>query len=268
MSAINLTIPTGWNQLTAKQILMVCRLHLSKLTQQEFRLKAFLTLTGMKALNRPVLGGYYSFSIKGQLLRIHQEEMVWLLKSVDFLLGDCQLSVNRFPSFRIGFRRYFGPSNKCYNLTLNEYIHASASVYKYQMTEDLKHIDTLCAILYRNRGKGSNESDPRERFDDYGYLKNQNRFARLPKHKKLAVMMFFLGCQYELNKAFPHLLSNSTISSEPLNPVPHLQKMVRLLNTDDITKNRQVLNSPLWEAFAQLDDRIENITLKKKNGKV
>ncbi len=268
MSGINLTIPTNWNQLTPKQILMVCRLHLSQLTQQEFRLKAFLALTGMKALSRPLLGGYYSFSLKGQLLRIHQEEMVWFLKSVDFLLGECQLSVNRFPSIIIGLRRYFGPANKCYNLTLNEYIHASASVYKYQMTEDFKHIDTLCAILYRPRGHGSCESDPRERFDDYGYQKNQNRFARLSKHKKLAVMMFFLGCQYELNKAFPHLLSNSTISSEPLNPVPHLQKMVRLLNTDDITKNRQVLNSLLWEAFAQLDDRIENITLKKKNGKV
>lgn len=268
MSAINLTIPTDWNQLTAKQILMVCRLYQAQLTQQEFRLKAFLSFTGLKALKRPIVGGYHSFAYKGYVLRIQEEELVYFLRSVDFLLADCRLSMNRFPNFRIGLRKYHGPSNKCYNLTLNEFIHASASIYKFQMTEDFKHIDTLCAILYRQKGKGSTESDPRDKFDDFTYIKNQKRFGRLPKHKKLAVMMFFVGCQYELNKAFPNLLSNTSISSEPVNPVPHLQKMIRMLNTDDITKNKLVLGSPLWEAFAQLDDRIKNIPTKNRNGKV
>lgn len=264
MGSVNLTISTGWNQLTAKQILLICQLQLSKLTVQEFKTRAFLALAGLKALNRPVIDGFHAFKYKWQTLRIHQEEMVWFLKSVDFLIGDCRLSVNRFPSFRIGLRRYYGPSNKCYNITLNEYIHAAANMYKYQVTEDFKHIDTLCAILYRPKKRGSHDSDPRESFDDYRHLNNQQRFTRIPMYKKLAVMMFFIGCQYELNKAFPHLLSNSTISSEPLNPVPHLQKMVRLLNTDDITKNVQVLNSPLWEAFAQLNDHIEIMNQKNK----
>ena len=266
MNTVNLTVPVSWNQLTHRQVLWVCRLFLVELSEMEFRLRAFVKLAGLKAIQKTGEQGNFWFRSGDREIRIHQQELLHFLGSVDYLLDASRLSVNRMPVIWMGWQRLYGPSSKCYNLTLAEYIHACGALYGYMQTREFRYVDRLCAVLYRPSGKGSGRADRRRSFDEYTYLSRVRWFGYIPRAKRLAVLLFFQGCQWEFQKAFTHLFPVGSVSSELVNPVPHLQQLIRVLNQDDVTRNPVILNTPVWEAFAQLNDMMAKNKNTHKNG--
>lgn len=264
---IKLSAPRNWEELTKEQLLYACRLFLYGYPEDEFLYRMFLQFAKLKSLRPRIDKGKLYFKHKKKVFTLEPYQVHEFAYTLSFLKDEPTLSKNLFPYFRILFRKYYGPLNKCYNLTFNEYIHASKCVYAFSKTADFKYINQLCAILYRPSGKGSSPGDKRRAFNDFVYPKVANRFHLLSKRKRLAVLFFFQGSQYHMRKAFTNLFSGSSVSSEPSNPVAHLQDAVQVLNMGDITKNNQIYNTLVWQVFKQLDFQLAELK-NKKNAKI
>lgn len=274
MKNIKLNIATSWNQLTRKQILFVSKLYLSKLDLETFRIKAFLFLTGIKALPKKVVKDqvYWIFKRGNDKFMLDRQELAWFLHSVDYLTGDCKLTNNLFPSFSLFLTRYFGPSRRCYNLSYLEFIHAEKCLYAFQKTNESKHLNDLCSVLYRPGKKNyhplrpDHDGDRREKFNDYVYSKRSVLFRMLSIEKRFAVYLFYTGSRNFLIESFPNLFKSGTISSEPVNPVDSLRNIIHDLNGGDPTRNDKLYQMQVWEAFEHLDHLIKTMPKKKKNG--
>ena len=268
MTSYNLTAPLGYHQLSRRQVLFAARLFLANLTQITFLTRAFCKFSGIKPIGHDKEGNQI-FSHGKNILVVENQQMLSLVKSQSYLL-DVTLSKNNLPWIWIGIRRWFGPANKCYNLTLNEYLHAEAALYSFQQSDKKQYLYRLCAVLYRPAGKGSSVSDERRAFDEYSYLKRSRWFRFVSPFKLMAILMFYNGCRSEWVKAFPYLFKSGVISSTPVFPVPDIKKMIRILCDGDVTKNKMLLNTPVWEAFEHLNDRASEINQQKpvNNGKI
>ena len=128
----------------------------------------------------------------------------------------------------------------------------------------------MCAILYRPQKKNYNPNSPsyngdrREQFNDFTYQHRARWFRFLKTEKLYAVYIFYIGCRNALVKAHPNLFSGDNVKSQQTNPVKDLQKILFSLNQGDITKNREIQQIQVWEAFTQLE---ETVIQAKRKGK-
>lgn len=267
---LNLTVPTSWNKLTRQQLLVVCQLYLAEISVEEFLLRAFFSFAKVKPMQSKD-GNYFWYIHKKKWFTLELHQVHEFSLTLKYLLEQSQLSINLLPGIRLFFVRYYGPISRGYNLTLAEYIHAAKSIYLFSKTSNFVYLDQLCAILYRPSGEGSHSGNKRRTFDDFKYTSQAWKFRFLSKQKRLAILLFFQGCQYEMQKAFPYLFpgaSDDNTHSEPFDPAPHLLDTIQLLNLGDITKDEKILNSLIWQVFKQLNYQLSLIKNKKTNGKI
>jgi hypothetical protein len=259
-------MPTAWDQLTRGQLLYVCRLFRLKLSEFDFKLSIFIRFTGIRALPiRKVAGQvYYAFKKKGQIFWISIGELHFFIASAGFLAADSQLTKNLFPVFRLLHRRFFGPANKCYNITLLELLHIEAAIHRFHTTRETVHLRTLCAILYRPQQKhydptaAGYNGDRREPFNDFTYQRRARWFKLLHPNRQYAVYVFYIGCRNALVKAHPSMFkAGATVTSEPVNMVDNIKSLMFDLNNGDVTKTRQIEQTPAWDAFFQLNKMVE-----------
>lgn len=276
MNAINLHIP-AWNELTLKQLLFVCKLFRQKLEANCFKLRAFLFLSGVKALPRKIIKDqvYWEF-IKGkQHFWLTPEELSWHLHAVNFLTENCRLTQNILPVIRVGFWRSFGPLKACRNISWKEFIHAEAQFYGFSQAKPDKKIDylnRLCAVLYRPQRSDYHpmspryDGDRRELFNDFVYPRRAKWFNLVSLNKRYAVYVFYSGCKNAMIEAHPKTFKGgSVVSSEaPKSPVESLIKLVHELNQGDVTKNEAIYNVPAWDVLDMIESMLEK---QKKNPK-
>lgn len=262
---IDLKMPTEWNQLTRRQLLYVCRLFLIKLTEFEFKLRIFIRFTGITALPiRKVAGQvFYAFKKSGQVFWISIPEIYSFIGSAGFLMSDSHLTKNIFPRIRLLWKRFYGPSNSCYNITMLEYLHAEATLHRFMLTRNITHLRTLCAVLYRPQVKNYNPNSPafngdrREAFNDFNYQQRAKWFNFLSPRKVYAVYMFYAGCRNSLAEKYPAVFKGETkVSSEMVNPVDSIRGLILSLTNSDVTKIGLIENTLLWDAVAHLDSLI------------
>jgi hypothetical protein len=276
---INLTIPTRWNDLSKRQLRYIARLFLAKLTQNNFRARAFIYLTRIRLVGEinDSTGHYFMFSHHRKRFVIHNQEYLYYLKTVDFLTCDSTLTINRFPSLHILWRRFYGPANSGYNITWLEFINAETAFYAFNRSRRTIYLDQLCAILYRPQKKHYNpraedyNGDRRCRFNDFTYQARARWFRFVSPCTKMCIYIFYTGFRNKMVTENPHCFSSSVVSGDPVNPVKDLMATMRLLNLDDITKNTTIQHSLVWEAFAQINDMIMKTKERKKhrgNGRI
>lgn len=262
---IDLKMPTAWNQLSRAQLLFVCRLFRLGLTEFNFKLRIFIRFTGITALPvRKVAGQvYYAFKKNGQVFYISIGELYSFIGSANFLMSDSQLTRNLFPGFYLLWKKFYGPSKNCFNITMLEFIHAEAALYRFSVSKDIKHLRTLCAILYRRQVKNYNPSAPgytgdrREPFNDYTYQRRAKWFRLLHPNLVFAIYTFYAGCRSALMQKYPKVFEGSgSVSSEPVNPVDNLKNLVHSLTNGDVTKINQVEHTLLWDAVAHINSLI------------
>lgn len=275
MSQINLHLPK-WNELTRKQLLYICQLFIAGFDQNTFRLKAFLHLTGVKALPRKIVKDqeYWQFCKGKEEFWLTSFELTWFLKSVDYLTENCKLTVNLFPSFLIGLRRYWGPCKECRNLSWKEFIHAEGQFFAYNNSKPERkrfYLNMLCAVLYRPERDDYHpmapdyDGDRRQPFNDFIYPRRAKWFRWLPVVKRYAIYTFYVGCRNAIVEAHPLTFKSGGVSSEaPVSPVMGLIQLVTDLNQGDVTKNEQIYNSPAWDVLNLLERMIEKQKPAKK----
>lgn len=262
---IDLKMPTAWNQLTRRQLLFVCRLFRLKLSEFNFKLSVFINFTGIMALPvRKVAGQtYYAFKKSGQVFWISIDELYFFIGAANYLCADSQLTKNLFPKFTLLGRRFFGPSAKCYNITLLEFLHAEAALFRFHAAHHPQHMRTLCAILYRHQVKRYNPASPnyngdrREPFNDYTYQRRARWFKLLHPNRIYAVYVFYTGCRNAIIEAHPEVFSGGgTVSSQPVNPVDGIKNLITTLTNGDVTKIHQIENTRVWDALHHLNSMI------------
>lgn len=272
MKRINLTVPTEWNKLTPKQLLKVSGLFLAKLEFEEFRLRIFLYLSGVKTMPKKVIKDqvYWLFRKGKTEFMLDRQELAWMLHSVEFLTSDSRLTLNKFPRLWLPTGCVFGPDEKCYSITYLEFIHAEAALYAYQKSNKVEYLNQLCSILYRPQKKEYHplrpdfDGDRRQVFNDFIYKRRAKWFRFVSINRRFAIYLFYTGCRNELMDSFKSLFSGSAVSSEPVNPVKSLRKIIHDLNMGDLTRNEKIYKMQVWEAFEHLDNLVENMAKKKK----
>lgn len=274
MNDIRLHLPK-WNELSRKQLLYICKLFRSGLDANTFRLKAFLELTGVKALPRKIVKDhvYWEFKKRKEQFWMTDMELTWFLQAVNYLTDNCKLTVNLFPSFLIGLRRYWGPCRECRNLSWKEFIHAEGQFFAYNHSKPERkqfYLNMLCAVLYRPERADYHPMSPdyngdrRQLFNDFVYPKRAKWFSLLPIDKRYSAYIFYAGCRNAIVEAHPLTFKSGGVSSEaPKSPVKGLIQLVTDLNQGDVTKNEQILNSPAWDVLDLLERMIEKQKPKK-----
>lgn len=273
MKTINLKIAKKMNGLTRKQLLYMCRLLLSDISEMRFRVQLFMHLTNIRFVHREKQEHRkgYLFRTGSTVFRVSVADFHSFLKSIDVFLSESTLTENRFPHFRIFWRRFYGPSARCLNISLHELLFAEVAMEMWQRTHKKEHLRALAAILYRPRVKPYRPAspgysgDPRENFNDFTYLRRASWFRFLSDRKLLAVYLFFSGCLNLLMSRHPNLYSGEQASAAPRNPMNTMKSILFALNGDDITKNKEIMQAPAWEAIAQLDEMARKArALKRK----
>ena len=262
MKNLDLKMPVKWNDLTSKQLLYVCELYLLNLTELKFKTWVFLNFTGVKALPKQIIADrvYYFFKKKRTRFSLTAEEFHWFLHSADFLLSDSHLTKNLFPQIRIFNKRFFGPSNSCYNISVHEFMFAEKMIDLFHVSKDKKYLRKLCAILYRQQKKNYNPKSPdfngdrRETFNDFTFERRARLFRFLSAKKQYAVYIFYIGCRNALIEKHPYLFNSASVSSETSKTGENLKNLLVILNQGDITRNKEILKSQIWEAFSQLNE--------------
>lgn len=141
----------------------------------------------------------------------------------DFFFTSLELKKNLLPVITpyrgvkaLTGEKYYGPLNFD-NLVALEYSFADVYYVRFKKNpKNIKHLDTLIAILYRARKPNYNpdspdtDGDPRERFNRITVDKRVELFAKLPVNVKYAILIWYESCRSQLPKKYPHVFTKET----------------------------------------------------------
>ncbi len=139
-------IPSGWDELSARDIRFIYRLYdrccREGLSPLEFNIRALYHLLDVK-----ITGGKCDRELAERVYLLTEQCTGFLLEDGS---GPPRLAfksvANPMPS--IGFRA--GPGELCQNLTFGEFRHAAMAVKAFSDTRRAEHLDECIAILYRH----------------------------------------------------------------------------------------------------------------------
>jgi hypothetical protein len=241
-------LPSSWNELSYDQLIYVAGLFADKLTIVDFKAKVLLTFLNMK---------------RGILLKIGNEDIYFMAETLDFLLKDVNLTVNRIKKIRMGFGRWlYGPDDAMGYCTFGEFVKAQVRYDAYTSTKEEKYLDELTAILYRPRKflwflrkHFTASTDPRVEFLDRTLEKRSARIGRLNHGIKYGVFLFVSGILGTLPKKFPNIYRQKGDDNTE-NPQGWAGLIIGLADgkTDDESLDR-VMNSNLYNVFMGLEQK-------------
>ena len=270
-------VPSTWNEFSRSQLLYISQLFSKSFEQYHFKVIALNFLAHIK-----ITGEYnvdetdrYFFEIKFHKTKHFVSASLYneLLKSIKYLTEVSTLSNQLIPHFWMG-KQYFGPDNSLYNISYNELIHAQLAYSNFTNSQDIKHLATLAAILYRPKKRKLNKKSPkwngdiRQEFSAYTYKYRAKWFKWLPFKTKYAIYIFFSGSLNQMADEHPLCFKASTlISSTPknVNPAKTLIDLVPVITKGDPTKNKALYKSPAWDVFDAYERMREEFETSKPN---
>lgn len=276
--------PSQWNELNRHQLEALAGLSAMQLTESSYRFHLFCALTGLLAVNvSPVVNKNQKEPL--YCFQTHSKERVWisanqlasLMKSLDFLFAEpedgqlrhleSRLTVNLIPWITLRGERYYGPSDRLFNLNFAEFIHAEEHFTRYLKNRDAKHLDYLAAILYRPQGKDYDplsvdyRGDRREPFNDHLIGERVKSLEKINLNVKLCIFLFYSGCKRWIQHQFPHVFSGH--GSTPA--VHGLLGLVDTLTGGDVTKVDAIRSSLLMDVLIHLEKAAVEYEQQKKS---
>ncbi|GAA4327407.1 hypothetical protein GCM10023149_30760 [Mucilaginibacter gynuensis] len=173
--------PSKWNEVTAGQLLAWLNVLYANDDEEAKLAKAV-----------PVFYGIGSKLYKA----IRPYQRLQIAPTLRGLFSENKLDVWLMPSFRLRFKKYYGPADKLSNLTADEFFNYCEPLYwQYKATNDEAKLNALCAVLYRPKRKGAVNDDIREPITEAGIAKRARLFKKLPLGYKLAIYFNYTGCR-------------------------------------------------------------------------
>lgn len=192
------------------------------------------------------LGNLFNFLFKteeedGQVLRISLES---------------RLTRQLIPRFKVGPTYYYGPSDKLFNITLSEFIHAENNLKRYAQEKDIRHLDKLIAILYRPQDNSYDpdaanyKGDRRTPFNDHRFEERADKFRKLTPNIKTCIYLWYTGCQWWYQQKFPHVFSKKSAGED--NGLGFLN-LIDALTGGDVSKTDEIRRTLLMDVMVHLE---------------
>ena len=244
---IELTAPRNFGEMTEKELRYLIDLLVAGQTEKQIHVKCFIRFTGIKTIMN--IGDTYYFvkpKMKG-FFKLTSEEVSNFATSFKYLTSKYE---GLTPFARIGL---YHPADKLLrNITFAKYIEAENHYQAYIFKKEDKYLVKLLTVLYF-----SNE-------------KSMQRNATAAD--RTMCLLWFIGIKEYFARKFKYLFGKvqGNEEEEDGDPVPPnmyeiITNQVRMLTEGDITKNKQVLSSPTWDALTELDNKCREYKELKSN---
>jgi len=239
-------LPSGWHELTIKQVLVVSKLFISNHGDKDFAVRCFLAFTGWKPLRKHEFADdnktwfWFKSREKGTFC-VDGEIYTDLVKKLDWILAEIKL-ISVLPDLG----RSKPIDCRLYEVTLDEYLFLDSAFNAYAKTKEKRYLNRMLAIVYRRK----NETWNSDRLN-----KMVRRFWFVPFYKKYVIFLWFIGIKGFLRTEYPYLWQDGEGS-----PISHAQAVLNLLsslNNGDITKNKEIFKTHVHEAFYELNLKAE-----------
>lgn len=221
INGIQMKYPAAWDNMTREQLFYFVDLFLQEIPVVEIKISLLFEMLGIRFKSKQTIvrDGEDCFWIKlkndGEML-ISSRDIKMLTSGLDFLFTNengqarvhSTLTKNLVSELRIKHKWFYGPSEKLFNLTWNEFIQADSCFSDFNNSKEEKDLDRLIAVLYRPQEKNYDPDatdftgDRREAFNDHLIDKRAKTMARLDQKRKYSVYLFYCGCKNYLKKTF------------------------------------------------------------------
>jgi len=156
------------------------------------------------------------------LLRTNNFIKVWVaLKQIppDFYVDHVNFLIKGsertkfIPAFKVAKEFLYPPGDRLRNITMKEFSLADSLFVAWKDKGDIRHLNSLCATLYRKKA-GSSLVDPR--IECHGELIEQEalKFSKVPYKKKLAIAYTYEGCRAYIARVHPNVFPKPAPLSE------------------------------------------------------
>jgi len=235
-------IPGKWNELTADQLLFVCKTMASNVQKTTFDVAV---LRYFSDFNLPLI------------LKLNQYQLADIAESISFLHQESELTKQLLPILEIGKNKLLGPADAIVDLTFEQfYAFSEPAFVAYMQTGDEAMLDMLIASLYKKK----------RIFDDADFEEIADLAKKIDKATRLAVLLFYVGSRNLLIYKFPNVFAtNKNKKSRNINVnADSFFKLLDSLNNEDLSNNERIKKANLYEAMTRISAMIERSKKLKK----
>lgn len=206
--------PGAWDELSMRQLISICQAMLQvRIPEQHVKGLVVWALLDIRLWQFRRLHWFFSLS---------RAELVDLFALQEFIWKENRLTRTLIRSFRLGFKRYYGPTDGHYSMTWKEFTLADGALQKYHQTKKEEFIDMMIAILYREKDRSRSPKDAlwngdcRLPFNRNTVEKRAKKFARLKPKVKMAIMTQFRGARNLQEMNHPSVFIKSKAGEQPV----------------------------------------------------
>ena len=233
---IELTAPKNFSEMTEKELRYLCALLVAGQSETQIHVKCFIRFSGIKIVAR-VLETYWFTKPKLKVFfKLGDEQVAFFASRLKFLTTKYD---GITPFKRIGFdARPFDRLLR--DTTFATYFEAENHYQAYIFKKDEKYLTKLLAVLYNAPEKW------------------MQRHATATD--RMMCLLWFMGIKEHFARKWKYLFKKEDTDDDDDSPTPPnmyliITNQVRMLTDGDITKNKQVLGSPTWDALTELDNK-------------
>lgn len=268
-----LNTPSSYNELSAAQLLDVCKqlLTRSKLTPFALLFSIFGAKRGILFPNKRTK---FLKSLPPEALTYFandQEVTGWIYQPP-------KLTNYIIPSFRIGLTKYHGPHTDMLNINVAEFVEVSmyygAYLNSLNTGPDISLIDKMLAVLYRPgrlfyafEKNGPNFTlDRRVKNNEYRFAKRASLFKTLNPALKMALFLQYEGALEAFAQHFPNAFSASGATSGG-NDTAGWVKLLMSMSGDIFGDYEKTQSVDVFTFFTKVDSNIEQAKEMEKKYK-
>lgn len=253
---VEISIPRSWSELSEEQLLVLSGILLSPGKSEEYiQIWALKTFSGLKIL-KLVSPGVFLCKFKGNKIYLESWQINFHRKKLSWITGIPQgvKPLQKLKGSRPIFETLEGTPLKLYLAAENYY-------QAYLYTEDSFYLRCLASVLYSSGTV----------WDDGKTGKIQKKFKRCSAAELFTVFLWYNSIKQTLSSKYPYLFTPSESSSGEATPDmrAHINNMIRVLTSGDVTKMEAVLETETWYALYELNEKAREIEeFNTKHGKV
>lgn len=272
-------IPDSWNQLTSDQLLRIAGLSLQQITPSDFKLKALLSITGLRLVEKRevMVDGIPHFYLRTpgkNVFLFNLEELGSLCDLLDFLFERVEKKVpgkgktevfeewlissrlirNIIGPIKVGDAVWHGPADALSNITTGEFIRAETSLSLFFKTGTMSYLHKLVAALWRPAADQPSSTDIREPFDDGLVDVRAKDVRKVPEAVQQSIVLFYTGCRKAISAKFTYASEGKGSKTADGDVLMEFMRMVNGLAQNDVTKHDAVRKAYLMETMITIDE--------------
>lgn len=255
---IQLSVPGSWAELSEKQLLIISKILQSPDKNEDFiQLWAFKALTGLRIIRQTGPGVYlckigrHKILLNSWQLNYHRKKLVWLT-GTPFGVKPLRKLAGKKPVYIT-----------LEGTPLKLYIAAENYYQAFLHTEDSMFLLRLTSVLYSG---GKN-------WDDSNTEKAVKKLKSCTPEELFTVFLWYNSVKLLLADKYHDLFSSPDTQEGSINGMPdmrsHINNMLRVLTSCDVTKMEAVLETETWYALNELNEKaheVEEFNTKYNHG--